>query len=802
VFHIITDYYVCVSHRVTRHPGNARYRQIIESRALHYKISSGLERNLVIKQTLQEWREQEPTGNFLKLDGLGLWYDIGDKMASIKVCKDLMRKASGVKVPSPRKDKHTQRHLDSWFHKEHHHPVHHQFPVPQRSVYKDTKDSLPENTIPVHGQEYVNTVDDASQNPVLFQPSEVDASTSTRREGDNVDIRLKETSNKQHVSTNGQECMMNIVEDARQQPAFIQATSERCSLLLEREKRNIRLKDMHERISNQHHFSANRIEKTSTVGGDEKEASTITSIDSEMRPLVVTKDTLISSIQGSEIETVPFSRTSVNPYKTVPKENNAQARPNERDRLSKGGSILLPPLYNPGFEETAPMAAVNPYKSPKKDTQRIKNEREDSFRTYNHFIQETSSSQSPSLQGGTETKALPTGISMTVVNPYKSPKKGTQRIKNERERSCTHTGIPNHSNLLKPKIEITTTPVQKTVVNPYKKKHHREGSNYMPSPGTGMKKATTPIPRIATHNPYKKLDSLKQRSNSSPSLLPKSGNETMTTHMTNVVVNPYKKLHQGAQKIVPEEQNDTKIYSFSEETQQEHLGGEMTLETDNSGQSLLLPRNTFDRMHEERSNSDDTAAGQISVKLESQDDDTFMDTDSTVLGRSEEGDENNPAGQRSVKLESQDDDTFMDTDSIDRSKERDVHAGWNNIGKQEGATMHDKSFSEAAHGHLLGESTLEADNSGQSVLTLPTNRLNEKRGPDSDTGIISIQTESQNDPFMADNPANSFSMNSALSTAWMTARRTLTSFVYSRFVFITNRECLNGERQLRRSERT
>ena len=716
MFHIITDYYVCVSHRVTRHPGNARYRKIIESRALHYKISSGLERNLVIKQTLQEWRGQEPTGNFLKLDGLGLWYDVGDKMARIKVSKDLMRKASEVKVPSPRKDKHTQRHLDSWFHKEHH-PVHHQFPVPQRSIYKETKDSVPENTIPIHGQEYVNTVDDASQNTVLFQPSEVDASTSTRREGNNVDIRLKETSNKQHVSTNGQECMMNIVEDARQQPAFIQATSERCSLLLEREKRNIRLKDMHERISNQHHFSANRIEKTSTVGGDEKEASTITSIDSEMRPLVVTKDTLISSIQGSEIKTVSCSRTSVNPYKTVPKENNAQARPNERDRLSKGGcfserSILLLPLSNPGFEETAPMAVVNPYKSPKKGTQRIKNEREGSFRTYHHFIQETSSSQSPSLQGGTETKALPTGISMTVVNPYKSPKKGTQRIKNERERSCTHTGIPNHSNLLKPKIEITTTPVQKTVVNPYKKKHHREGSNYMPSPGTGMKKATTPIPRIATHNPYKKLDSPKQRSNPSP-LLPKSGNESMTTHMKNVVVNPYKKLHQGAPKI-----------------------------------------------------------------------------------------ENNTAGQISVKLESQDDDTFMDTDSIDRSKERDVHAGWNNIGKQEGATMHDKSFSEAAHGHLLGESTLEADNSGQSVLTLPTNRLNEKRGPDSDTGIISIQTESQNDPFMADNPANSFSMNSALSTAWMTARRTLTSFVYSRFVFITNRECLNGERQLRRSERT
>ena len=371
---------------------------------------------------------------------------------------------------------------------------------------------------------------------------------------------------------------------------------------------------------------------------------------------------------------------------------------------------------------------------------------------------------------------------MTVVNPYKSPKKGTQRIKNERERSCTHTGIPNHSNLLKPKIEITTTPVQKTVVNPYKKKHHREGSNYMPSPGTGMKKATTPIPRIATHNPYKKLDSPKQRSNPSP-LLPKSGNESMTTHMKNVVVNPYKKLHQGAPKI---ENNTAGQISVKLESQDD----DTFMDTD----STVLGRS--------EEGDENNPAGQRSVKLESQDDDTFMDTDSTVLGRSEEGDENNPAGQRSVKLESQDDDTFMDTDSIDRSKERDVHAGWNNIGKQEGATMHDKSFSEAAHGHLLGESTLEADNSGQSVLTLPTNRLNEKRGPDSDTGIISIQTESQNDPFMADNPANSFSMNSALSTAWMTARRTLTSFVYSRFVFITNRECLNGERQLRRSERT
>ena len=323
-----------------------------------------------------------------------------------------------------------------------------------------------------------------------------------------------------------------------------------------------------------------------------------------------------------------------------------------------------------------------------------------------------------------------------------------QRIKNERERSCAHKS--NHSKLLKPKIEITKTPVQKTVVNPYKKKDYIEGSNYIPSPGTGIKKEITAVPKIATHNPYKKLDSPKQRSNPSPSLLPKSGNETMTTHMKNVVVNPYKKIPQGAQKIVPEEQNDTKMYSFSKATQ-EHLGGKMTLETDNSGQSSLLSKNTFERMYEERSSSDDTAAGQISVKLESQDDDTFMDTDCTVLGRSEEGDKNNTAaGQISIKLESQDDDTFMGSDKVDESKESDVHKGWNNFGKQEGAIMHDKSLSEAAQGHLLGESTLEADNSGQSLLTLPTNRRNEKRGPDSDTGIISIKIEAQDGPFMAD----------------------------------------------------
>ena len=268
--------------------------------------------------------------------------------------------------------------------------------------------------------------------------------------------------------------------------------------------------------------------------------------------------------------------------------------------------------------------------------------------------------------------------------------------------------------MLKPKIEITKTPVQKTVVNPYKKKDYIEGSNYIPSPGTGIKKEITAVPKIATHNPYKKLHSPKQRSNPSPSLLPKSGNETMTTHMKNVVVNPYKKIPQGAQKIVPEEQNDTKMYSFSKATQ-EHLGGKMTLETDNSGQSSLLSKNTFERMYEERSSSDDTAAGQISVKLESQDDDTFMGSD-----------------------------------KVDESKESDVHKGWNNFGKQEGAIMHDKSLSEAAQGHLLGESTLEADNSGQSLLTLPTNRRNEKRGPDSDTGIISIKIEAQDGPFMAD----------------------------------------------------
>ena len=219
---------------------------------------------------------------------------------------------------------------------------------------------------------------------------------------------------------------------------------------------------------------ANRIGKMCTVGGDVKEASTSTSIDSEMRQLLVTADTLISSIQGSEIKKVPFSRTSTNPYKTVSKENIAQARPDERDRLSKGGCfserpILLPTLSNPGFEETAPMAVVNPYKSPKKDTQRIKNEREGSFSSY----QETSSSQSPSLQGGAEGKAfLPTAISMTVVNPYKSPKKDTQRIKNEREGSFS--SYQETSSSQSPSLQggaegkaFLPTAISMTVVNPY-----------------------------------------------------------------------------------------------------------------------------------------------------------------------------------------------------------------------------------------------------------------------------------------------------------------------------------------------
>jgi hypothetical protein len=65
------------------HPGNKRYRKMVEDRKIDYVNCKRLDKPLVALGIIREWRGQDPPGRFLKLDEkTGLWFDVGDK----KVC--------------------------------------------------------------------------------------------------------------------------------------------------------------------------------------------------------------------------------------------------------------------------------------------------------------------------------------------------------------------------------------------------------------------------------------------------------------------------------------------------------------------------------------------------------------------------------------------------------------------------------------------------------------------------------------------------------------------------------------------
>ena len=64
------------------HPGNKRYRKMVEDRKVDYINSKRLDKPLVALEIIKEWRSQEPPGRFLKIDEkTGLWHDVGDKKA-------------------------------------------------------------------------------------------------------------------------------------------------------------------------------------------------------------------------------------------------------------------------------------------------------------------------------------------------------------------------------------------------------------------------------------------------------------------------------------------------------------------------------------------------------------------------------------------------------------------------------------------------------------------------------------------------------------------------------------------------
>ena len=80
------------------HPGNKRYRKMVEDRKLDYVNSKRLDKPLVAVEIIREWRTQEPPGRFLKIDEkTGLWLDVGDKKAREKTIQALRENAPQIR---------------------------------------------------------------------------------------------------------------------------------------------------------------------------------------------------------------------------------------------------------------------------------------------------------------------------------------------------------------------------------------------------------------------------------------------------------------------------------------------------------------------------------------------------------------------------------------------------------------------------------------------------------------------------------------------------------------------------------
>ena len=80
------------------HPGNKRYRKMVEDKKLDYVNSKRLDKPLVALEIIKAWREQQPPGRFLKLDEkTGMWFDVGDKKAREKTSQALREKAPQIR---------------------------------------------------------------------------------------------------------------------------------------------------------------------------------------------------------------------------------------------------------------------------------------------------------------------------------------------------------------------------------------------------------------------------------------------------------------------------------------------------------------------------------------------------------------------------------------------------------------------------------------------------------------------------------------------------------------------------------
>lgn len=81
------------------HPGNKRYRKMVEDRKVEYVACKRLDKPLVALGIIREWRGQKPPGRFLKMDdNTGLWNDVGDKKAREKTSQALREKAPQIRL--------------------------------------------------------------------------------------------------------------------------------------------------------------------------------------------------------------------------------------------------------------------------------------------------------------------------------------------------------------------------------------------------------------------------------------------------------------------------------------------------------------------------------------------------------------------------------------------------------------------------------------------------------------------------------------------------------------------------------
>lgn len=91
------------------HPGNKRYRKLVEENKARYLSSKRLDKPLVAIEIINEWRALDPPGRFLKQDEeTKLWNDVGEKKAREKTSQALREK-----TPVKQREGEAGEHYDS-----------------------------------------------------------------------------------------------------------------------------------------------------------------------------------------------------------------------------------------------------------------------------------------------------------------------------------------------------------------------------------------------------------------------------------------------------------------------------------------------------------------------------------------------------------------------------------------------------------------------------------------------------------------------------------------------------------------